>query len=123
MRQPSVVGSGRGRNPALDVDVHDLRGREAVEPGGRGVAVSADVFGVHEVVNFQFRKFFGERNCIQRITSLAKHSADLRAALFERLEMVLAMVEDVSGEAVIAAVVDVITAYAVANRFADDARD
>src|SRR6202040_3154275 len=58
---------------------------------------------------------------VERVASLAEHRANLRLALLERLQMVLAMIENDAAESVINAVVDVIAAFAVAHRFADHA--
>src|SRR5207237_1445683 len=46
--------------------------------------------------------------------------ADFRGALFEGLEVVLAMIEDNPGKSVINTIVDVVARFAFAPRFADD---
>src|SRR6185369_10019723 len=89
----------------------------------RGVAISADVLGIHQVFDFQVGQFFGLGNRVQPIASLTKHGADFRFALLERLEVVLAMIENDAGESVINAVVDEIARLPVTDGLADDASD
>ena len=78
----------------LLVDMNDLGGGEAVEPGGGGVAVGPNGFAIKQVVQLQIRQILGERDGVQGVASLAEDGADFGLAPLKGLEMVLAMVED-----------------------------
>ena len=73
-RGPAVGG------PLL-VHVHHLGRREAVEPGGRRVAVGADVLGVDQVVDLEGGQVLGVRDRVEPVAGLAEHGADLGPAL------------------------------------------
>ena len=103
--------------------MHHLGRRKAVEPRRGGVAVGADVLGIDQILDFQFGQMFMLRNHIQPVAGLAEHGADLGLAFFERLQVILAMVEDDAAERVVNAVVDVVARSAVAHGLADDAGD
>ena len=112
-----------GRHRASLIDMHHLGRREAVEPGRRGVAVGADVLAVDVVAQVEFGQFLGQRDRVQRVAGRAEDRADLRRPLLERLEVVLAVVEDDAGEGVVDAVVEVVAAFAVAAGLADHLGD
>ena len=119
------IGAGaRSRPPQLPppsaVQVHHLGRREAVEVGRRGVAVGADVLAVDQVAQFQVGQLLGQRDRVQGVAGRAEDRADLRRALLEGLDVVLAVVEDDAGEGVVHAVVDVVALLAVAHGLADD---
>src|SRR2546427_2799788 len=92
----------------LFVHMHHLRRWKTVEPCRRGAAVSANVFRINQILDFQVWQFFGERDGVQRITGLPEHRADLPFAALECLQMILAMIENDAAEGVINAVVNVI---------------
>ena len=56
--------------------MNDLGGGEAVEPGGGGVAVSADGFAIKQVVQLQVRQILGEGDGVQGVAGLAEDGAD-----------------------------------------------
>src|SRR5437870_4421709 len=95
---------------------------ESIEPSGGSIAISADVLGINQVLNFQLRQFLGKRDRIERIAGLAKDSADLGFPFFERFEVILAMIENNAGKGVIDAVVNVIAPLAIPDGFANNAR-
>ena len=89
---------------------------EAVEPGRRGVAVGADVLAVEQVAQVQVGQVLGQGDGVQGVAGRPEDRADLRRPALEGLQVVLAMVEDDAGEGVVDAVVDVVAAFAVADR-------
>ena len=44
----------------LNIQMDDFRRRKAVEPRGRGAAISTNIFRIDEVFDFQFRKLLGQ---------------------------------------------------------------
>ena len=72
-------------------------------------AVGADVAGVEQLAAFQVgRKLRGHRNHVNRVTGRAEHGANLGRSFFERVKVILTVVEDYSGKSVIDPVIDVI---------------
>jgi len=71
-----------------------LAGAKTVEPGGRGIAVSADGFAINQVVQLQVGQILRKRNGVQRVAGLAEDGADFGRAALEGFEVVLAMIED-----------------------------
>src|ERR1039458_8769106 len=72
---------------ALLVHMYDLRGGKAVEPGGRGVAVSPDVFGVDQIVDFELRQFLRLRDGVHAVARLSEDRADFGFTPLERLQI------------------------------------
>src|SRR5512140_1994721 len=94
--------------------MQNLGAFEAVEPGGRGNAVGADVFRVEEVPDLQVRReLLRERDLVEAVAGRADDGADLRAAGLARVEIRNPMVVDDAGEGLIDAVVDVVEDLAV----------
>src|SRR4051794_30065401 len=89
------------RWPYSFIHMDYLGRRETIEPGRRGVAVGADVFRIHQVIDLQRRQFFRERDRVERITGLTEDRAYFRLPLFERLQMILAMIENNAAERVV----------------------
>ena len=88
--------------------MHHLRRREAVEVGCRGVAVRADVFRIDQVFVFQFRQLLRLRNRVQAVARLPEHGADFGFAFLERLDRILAVIENHAAVSVIHTVVNVV---------------
>ena len=59
------------------VDVHDGRGRKAVEVGRGSMAVRANVLAVNQLAQFEIGQFLGQRDRIQRITRRPEDGTDL----------------------------------------------
>src|SRR5580765_5944658 len=93
--------------------MHYFGGSEAVEPGGRSVAVSADLLGVDQIVDLQVRQLLGLNDRIHAVAGLSEYGAHLAIAAFDRFDAVLAVVEDDAGEGMVDAVVDVVAGLAV----------
>src|SRR5438128_1876876 len=103
--------------------MYDFGWGEAIEPRRGRVAVGADLLGVHQVVDFQIRELLGLHDRIHAVAGLAEDGTHLAITGLDRLDAVLAVIEDDAGEGVVNAVVDVVARLAVAVRLADDARD
>src|SRR5580704_6542019 len=71
----------------LLVDVNDGGRRKSVEPGGRGIAVGADVFRIDQIIDLEVGQLLGLRDGVQTIAGLPVDGADFGGSFFKRLEM------------------------------------
>src|SRR5438874_10406798 len=102
--------------------MHDLGRGKAVEPSCGGVAVSADILGINQVLDFQVGQLFRKRDSIQSVTGLTEHRTNFGLALLKRAQVVLAMIENDPAESVIDAIINIVAAFAVPHGLANNSR-
>src|SRR5215470_1522226 len=105
------------------IHMYHLRRREAVKECAASGGVGAHVLGVDQFTQFHIGKLFSQTDGVEGVTGGTEHRTDLSWAVFETLEMILAMVKNHSAIGVVDTVVEVVTAFAAANRLADDLGD
>jgi len=86
------------------------------------MAVGANVFGINEIAKVEIRQLLCLRDSVECIAGRAEDGGDMLCPLPERLQVILAVVEQYPRKGVINAVIQVIAALPVALGFADDFR-
>src|SRR5579862_3480764 len=100
--------------------MHNFGGWKSVEGRAAGVGVSADIFGVDQISHLHVGELGGQSDGVERVAGGAKDGANLRGALLEASDAVLAVVKDYTAIGVIDAIIDVIAELSAPKSFAND---